>query len=61
MVDMVNRGTTDKGYGIKFVFGGTLEGYNDKVLGANMIVENLRIYTRPLSAKEVLRIYDYEK
>lgn len=44
-------------YSIKFVFGGALYG----VSGANMTVENLRIYTRPLSAKEVLRIYDYEK
>lgn len=57
MVDMVNRNTVDKGDGIKFVFGGALE----DVSGANMTVENLRIYTRPLSAKEVLRIYDYEK
>lgn len=59
------EGMADKkhyGKGIRFQFGGAMNGYNISLDAAPLTVDNFRVYrNRCLSADEIRQIYDYEK
>lgn len=49
--------------GTKFVFGGAFSNNSPKQYFSPipMTIDNLRVYTRVLSATEIQNLYDYEK
>lgn len=57
------RGESDYGKGIKFVFGGSYQpSKSDQFNGISATIDNLRVYnTRCLSDDEVRQVYNYEK
>lgn len=58
----VGIGYQNVNYGLKFYFGGLLSAYGKQsTSGAEMAVDNLRVYSREFHSNEVKQLYNFER